>query len=447
MDENHQRRRRPRRRDTRKGTQRVRLVDALVHGAASGGFGSVTIAGVIERAGVSRPTFYDYFADTEECLLAALSGVQERLLAEVSPVVAQAGASDALGAVIRRVVEWAGAEPEMARVLMGEAVAGGPRALDIRDRGIAEIERLVEGVYERTPRSTPAPDVAVRMLVGGVYRLLARRLRRGEAVTSDLGGELEVWAKRYERPIARHRWRGLCPSPPAALGPPNPPLLKPINAIKRRPRAPARETGQQRERTLFAAAEIAAQHGYAAASISEIGKRAGVDHRAFHREFADQHEVIAALHELFFQHLMTVSAGAFFAQASWPERVWQAGLAFTGAAEQNPTLAHVAFVEGQAAGPTAVQRFEDLVGAFTIFLEQGYQDQTEGERASNVAPEAIAWSTHELAYAQSRAGDRGGLVGLLPHVTFLALAPFLGTTAADAFIDRKLGEPDAAAPD
>jgi AcrR family transcriptional regulator len=426
------------RRDARKGTQRERLVHAMIELAGAEGYGAVTIAGVIERAGVSRPTFYEYFPDTEACLLAALDQVQQHLLADFQRAVEDFGGRETLDAAIRAICELAMTEGVMSRVLMSEAMAGGPRALDLRDEGLREIDRAVERAYATAPAITAAPDVSPRMLTGGVYRLLARRLRRGEPVTTDLCGELEQWAKSYDRPLKEHRWRALSPSPPAVLPPARPPLLKPPPTTGRLARASSEQASQRRERILFAAAEIAEQQGYAAASIGEIAKRAGIDHRAFHTAFNDQHGVIAALHELFYQHLMTASAGAFFSEASWPQRVWDAGLAFTQTAEQNPTLAHVAFVEGPAAGPAAVQRFDDLVSAFTIFLQQGYEHQPDAKQPSATALEAIAWTTHEIAYAQSRASREPHLVGLLAHVTFLALAPFVGVGAADEFVDRKL---------
>jgi len=323
--------------------------------------------------------------------------------------------------------------------LRGEASAGGPPTLDLRDRGLEEIAAEVDRGYPRVPTAASAPDASTWMLIGGLYRLLARTLRRGDAIPGELATELRVWTASYERPLSAHRWRTLEPVRLTPAHQPGPPLLKPIPTLGRGQRLSSEDPAGRRERILFAAAEIAKERGYAGATITAIVKRAGVDHRAFHKEFASEQEAIAELHELFFQRLMTVSVGAFFAQSTWPERVWQAGLAFTSAVEENPLLAHVAFVEGPAAGPAAVRRFEDLVSAFTIFLEQGYEAPKQRAYPSNAGLEAIAWATHELAYRQSRGSAEGRMVGLLPHVTFLILAPFLGPAEADKFIDAKLG--------
>jgi AcrR family transcriptional regulator len=414
-------------------------VAAMIELAAEEGYGAVRIGELVTLAGVSRPTFYEYFKEKSDCLRAAIEHLQQRLLGEARERIAGGGSQEALAAALRALVAFASSSPRQARVLMVESMAGGPRALDARDQGIGAIASVVEGVYETAPGGASAPDVSPALAIGGVYRLLACRLRRGEEVREELSEELARWLAAYARPLDRHRWRALSPSAPRTIPDASPPLLKPARPAKKATR-PSEQATAERERILFAAAEIAEQDGYAAASIAEICKRAGVDHRAFHRAFERRRDVIAALHERFFQHLMTVSAGAFFGEASWPERIWDAGLAFGQSAEQEPTLAYVSFVEGPAAGPEAVQRYDDLVNAFTIFLEQGDQQGSEANGPSTVAREAIAWTTHEANYARARTHGEQGIVELLAPLAFVVLAPFLGVAAADRFIDRKLGE-------
>jgi AcrR family transcriptional regulator len=426
------------RRDARKETQRERLIDAMIALAGQEGYGGLTIAQIIARAGVSRPTFYEYFPDTEACLSAAVGHVQQRLLIDIAAAVAAAPGNEALLAVSRTVSTLAVDEPAAARVLMSESLAGGSNVRDMRDAGLRAIDDAIEHAYATTHGEAAAPDISGWMVVGGLYRLIARRLRRGEPVGADTGARLEDWIKRYERPLATHRWRTLSPCPPAQLPPKTPILLRPIGQAERRARQPPSDASIQREQILFAAAEIAAEHGYGEATIAEITRRTNIDARAFHKIFSDQSEVTAALQELFYQHLMTVSAGAFFSEESWPERIWDAGLVFCQAAEQDPLLAYVSFVEGPAAHPAAVQRYDDLVSAFTIFLEQGYGQESRASGPSNVALEAVAWTTHEAAYARARSHGGQGAVELLPHISFVALAPFLGVEKADEFIDEKL---------
>src|SRR5882724_3806888 len=48
-------------------SQRGRLLDAMAEVVAEKGYQATTVADVVERAGVSRRTFYEQFPDREAC--------------------------------------------------------------------------------------------------------------------------------------------------------------------------------------------------------------------------------------------------------------------------------------------------------------------------------------------------------------------------------------------
>ena len=58
-------------RETVAASQRARMIDAMAAVVAEKGYAATTVADVVERAGVSRRTFYEQFADKEACFLAA----------------------------------------------------------------------------------------------------------------------------------------------------------------------------------------------------------------------------------------------------------------------------------------------------------------------------------------------------------------------------------------
>jgi hypothetical protein len=154
--------------------------------------------------------------------------------------------------------------------------------------------------------------------------------------------------------------------------------------------------------------------------------------------FAGKDEAFMAVQELSFRRTMAVTAGAFFSGASWPERVWEAGRAFTQFIEQNPTLAHASLIDSYTAGPLAVKRLEDRTRAFTIFLQPEYHHEPSLNEPSPLALEAIAATNFEIAYRLARAGAGSAMTGLLPHLTYICLAPFLGSPRANALIDERL---------
>src|SRR5436309_14664176 len=54
--------------------QRSRMLAAALEAVEEVGYARMTVAQVIGRAKVSRKTFYDVFADREDCFLAAIEG-------------------------------------------------------------------------------------------------------------------------------------------------------------------------------------------------------------------------------------------------------------------------------------------------------------------------------------------------------------------------------------
>lgn len=415
----------------------------MIEVVARGGFDAASIAQVIAAAGVSRRAFYEHFRDKEDCFLAALLGAQERLCADLEAALATAPPRDAWRAAVEAVLEYAAARPAEARVVLGEALAVGPRALDVRDQGVARLARAIEARYAELPRETAVPDLAAAMLLGGLYRLLSARLRRGEGDPANLRADLLAWVASYAVPLGEHRWRMLEPVALAPGAPLSAPMVPPLAAPRTRARLSERELVENhRQRILLAVAELAAEKGYRATTRVDVQRRAGIDAEAFKRVFADKQDAFAALLEERLQHLTAVTAGAFFAAEEWPQRIWESGRVFAQVMEENPAPAHVGFVEVHAAGPSAAQRNDDLVLAFTLFLQQGYEYQTQAsprpKPPSRVALEAIAATNFEFAYHQIRSGRAAQFSGLLAHVTFLCLAPFVGPAEANSFIDGKL---------
>jgi AcrR family transcriptional regulator len=424
----------------RKSTQRERLLNGVITAANHAGYARANVSAVIAEAGVSRPTFYEYFTDKDECFLAALADIHEGLLEQVRQAVVRNPPQEAIEAAIRTLVEFASEQPAMARFLMSESMGAGGRALDARDKGIVDIERMIEDAYGQAPGGTAVADVCPRVVIGGVYRLLATRLRRGEPRLSALLEDLLRWIRAYDRPAGEHRWRALEAARRPATSPflPQSPMRAPMALGPGRPMLSEEQVAaNHRQRILFAAARLAEKQGFTATTIAQITKLAGVDGRAFYALFADKQDAFMTVHELGFQEIMAVTAGAFFAGSTWPERSWEAGRAFTQFLEQNPTVAHVGFVEASAVGPGAIQRVEDSHVAFTIFLQEGYQYAPGEDPPSRLALEAIIATIFEIAYHQARTSAKPQLAGLLSHMTFLWLAPFTGPAEANAFIDRQ----------
>ncbi len=425
----------------RRETQRERLIEGMIAVANRDGYAAASVSEVIAHAGVSRPTFYEYFADKDDCFLATHRDIAERLCTQIRTAVEQAPPERAPQAAIRRLLTRAEAEPARAQFLANDAMAAGPRALDERDRTIAEIEQTIEDARAGVSSRTPSPDLPTKALIGAAHWLLSGRLRRCEHDHTQLADELTGWIETYNRPAGKHRWRALRPGPPTGPSlhvseiPANPPAPIPSG----RTRLSKNEISQnQRWRILFATAEIATQKGYTAATIADIARAAHLDKRVFYNHFRDKQQAFLAVHELAFQQAMAVAASAYFSADQWPERVWRGIHAATQFQGTHASIAHMGFVESHAVGPAAIQRVEDSHTAFTIFLQEGNQ-HTPAPTAA-ITPQAIAAAVFEIGYQQTRHGNPHHLTRLAYHATYLALTPYLGPQAANRFIDGKLKE-------
>jgi AcrR family transcriptional regulator len=404
------------------------------------GYAHASVSAVIAEAGVSRPTFYEYFSDRDDCFLAALTDAQVLAAGHVGHAVAGRPAGEALAATLGALVGLAATAPAQARFLMSEAMAAGPAALGARDEGIEELAQLVDATLARAGPGEQSADVCPRSAIGGAYRLLAARLRRGEPGLARLAGELEAWLESYRLPAREQRWRALTAiSGVAELdGDARGPLPLPAPLPPGRPRAQEVVAENHRQRILHAAATLAETQGYNATTIADITRVAGVDARAFYALFGDKQDAFMAVHELGVEQVMAATAGAFFAGASWPERIWKGALAFTAFLERNPLLTQVGFVEAYAVGPGAVRRVEDSHVTFTIFLQEGYQHDRGAGGPSRLALEAIITTVFEIVYRRARGPAQPEISGMLPHIAFLALAPFLGAAEANEFIGAQL---------
>jgi AcrR family transcriptional regulator len=425
----------------RKNTQRERLLASIITVVGQEGYAGASVSKIIAEAGVSRPTFYEYFKDKESCFLEALGDVHTRLMERVRQRVAESPPQLAIHASLAAIVELASTEHDRALFLTSQAMGAGPKALDARDAGIGEIERVIVEAHSRVPPTVTIPDVSPHIVIGGIYRLLASRLRRGEPGLSRAIDDLSAWVDGYGRSAGTRRWQSIASLSSSSAAPRSLPAPLPApSALAARGPGVSREqaAANQRHRILYAAAQLAERKGYNATTIADITRLAGIDGRAFYAAFADKQDAFMAVHELGVQQVMSATAGAFFTGSSWPERMWAAGEAFAGFIESNPMIAHVGFVEAYAVGPGAVQRVEDSHVTFTIFLQEGYQHQPSHASPSRLALEAIITSIFELVYREARSRREPRVSGMLGSMAFLALAPFLGAEEGNRFIDRQL---------
>jgi AcrR family transcriptional regulator len=172
-------------------SQRERLLDAMARTVSRNGYAVTSVADVLDAARISRRTFYEQFADKEDCFLAAYDAIAGVCTKRVAAAY-RAGTSweDALARALEALLETLAAEPDFARLAVVEALAAGPRAFARRDETLRRFGALIDDVGMRAGARAPAGLVA-QAIAGGMAELVHSRLVRGEAdCLPDLADEL-----------------------------------------------------------------------------------------------------------------------------------------------------------------------------------------------------------------------------------------------------------------
>lgn len=420
--------------------QRSRLLEAIVEIVARDGYPEAKIGDLAERAGVSRATFYELFETKEGCLLAAQRELADKLNDELELAVAQGDAARAAQSALSALVAFAGREPFEFGFLMHEAMLAGPQAVEERDRLMGRLERTIERAWAHAPQDAPLLDMSAKILLEGSVRLLGLRVRRdGDAPQGLLPGLL-AWIESYTVGAGMPRWRELAPDPallstrPERVAPP--PRHRSVPKGRHRMGAEAVKR-VQRERIAYATAEAIRAKGYANITVADIVAAAGLSRDVFYAHFHDKQEAFEAAVQLVFEQLLATMASAFFGSSgTWPEQVWEAGRAFGRFLEGDPILANFLFV-GTYAPPMYIGRVHDFVLAFTVFVEHGNRYGPQTEEVPRIVSEAIVCSVLEAVTFHVRHDRMKDLWGLIPLITYMVFAPFMGTADARAFVEAK----------
>jgi AcrR family transcriptional regulator len=157
--------------------QRARILGAMVEVSAERGSANVSVANVVERAGVSRRTFYELFEDREECFLAAFDDV----MARASRYVLDAYDPDAkwverVRTALIAALQFLDVERGAGQLLIVGSLGAGHQALERRRRGIAQIIALIDQGRSESKAGHELPPLTAEGIVGGVLSVLHARL-------------------------------------------------------------------------------------------------------------------------------------------------------------------------------------------------------------------------------------------------------------------------------
>lgn len=390
--------------------QRERLFAAMVATVDDKGYEATTVADLVKLSGVSRSAFYRHFEDKEACFLAAVKEMVEPTLEKLGgdesapPGVERA--RQAFAGLIRLMVE----QPAAAKMCIVEVYAAGPEGADLVDRSMEQATELAVQMLAQVPEREGLPRELVRAIVGGIQKVIHKRLYRGqEAELPALAPQLWEWLFSY-------------PVPPG-----------PLKATRRRtvkavPFAERQAQSSPPERLLRALAAVVAEKGYPDTTVAEIVERASTSQRTFYEHFKNKEDAIVAALDSGSAHMLAAALPAFRRAPDWPHAVHDTQEAMFNFGAEEPEYARLGGVEMYAAGKRALDQREIVTEGMEGLLAPGYELKPA---TPPIAAEAIGGALYSLLYDHVNKKGPETLPDLVPTLVYVTLAPFL--EAEDAY--------------
>jgi AcrR family transcriptional regulator len=201
--------------------QRSRLLAGAVAAIDELGYPRATVGQMTARGRLSRRTFYQTFANCDECFAAVL----EELVVTVAGELSAAG----LGGLAWRervrvglfaILSFFDREPVLARVCVVQALRAGPLVLEHREAVLARLAAVVDEGRTEGARGDGLTPVTAEGVVGAAFAIVYSRLSRrdSEPLTGLLGELMAMIVLPYLGPAVARRERARpAPTAPAAV--------------------------------------------------------------------------------------------------------------------------------------------------------------------------------------------------------------------------------------
>jgi AcrR family transcriptional regulator len=162
--------------------QRSRLISGMIEAVAEHGYPSTTIAHITGAAKVSRRTYYEKFANKEECFSAAYEISFEYLRDTIlSAMETEEGWPERVRAGLKALLKSLAAHADLGAFFLISPASAGNAIAERHHRAMRElVAALTAGAPEPADSGEPS-DTRAEALAGGISRLIVRKVSAGEA--------------------------------------------------------------------------------------------------------------------------------------------------------------------------------------------------------------------------------------------------------------------------
>jgi AcrR family transcriptional regulator len=197
-----------------------------------------------------------------------------------------------------------------------------------------------------------------------------------------------------------------------------PPRIGSAPGLPRGPHSLTREqvAANQRLRLLEGMIDAIGEKGYAATTVSDVIRRAGVSRKAFYEHFANKEECFLATYDSIAAVGRRGVSTAFRRAEGLPDSVQAALAEVIELAIARPQALRVLMVEIGAAGPAGIERREQLVVRYEDFLRESLGLPAGPGAIPNPILRGVVGGILHVIYTHLRRGERKQLRRRLPDL-------------------------------
>jgi AcrR family transcriptional regulator len=178
----------------------------------------------------------------------------------------------------------------------------------------------------------------------------------------------------------------------------------------------------QRQRIIDAMIESCAEKTYAATTIADIVKRAGISRTTFYKRFTNKRACFDGALDSCIEALQTAAAEAHTPSDPPPKVVRKAAAAILKVMGSRPALAQMVAGDAVTVEPAVVSRYRKLL----IPSLEDLWDAAGEPRQTHSDPRLAFGRAQVLIFNQIAAGRAAQLPELLSEIVYVALLPFTG---------------------
>ncbi len=404
--------------------QRARIHGAMVEAVARSGYEGTSVKQVIGLAGVSRRSFYEQFANKEECFLVTFDLIARRELEHAKRAYLAASGTlaarvDAAFAQFAQTIE----DDRNAIILAAlEAQRAGPAGVLRLRKATSACEQMLARGFTESPDAVSLPLPIVRGIVGGLHGTVCAYLRRSptDAIgRAELTEELLRWTLMFQTPAAQNMSARMAAGVAARM-------REISSACGHRLGGAEEPSRDERTRLLQGILRLVTRDDYRTLSAPQIADEANVSIDVFCEQFTDKEDCFLSAIDMIGDELLAIAADPDLVSSGWAQAVRRVLAELMRYLAEHPLHARTIAQEAFFAGSEAMERTLELSQSIATLLTEGAPGDAQGGYTTDAVAGAI-WHTIRCQVA-------GGRIELLPalsdHLAYVALTPYLGAENA-----------------